>query len=303
MKSKYPHFFSAGPARDPIFIFNRDSEARADLRLQIEEMWVKFAPLCADGPKKFLAEVRNEFNVRAWELYLACSLIDHGIALRRAAPAGPDLCFEVPGSGNGWFEAILANPGDGPDNARLHWAQAGPNLKIAHPQAAHRVLRYANAIVTKHDKYWKDLRSGRVAEGEPFIIAISGASIESAEFQEEIPDFIKAALGIGEAAIVTAPESPEGARLVFPPRLSIPRKGRADVPTDLFYVDTFDPISGLLFSPWSLINLPPTPSDGMRFFHNPFASAPVPRHTFRFGIEYWVEDGLLKHQDWRVCSR
>jgi hypothetical protein len=88
---------------------------------------------------------------------------------------------------------------------------------------------------------------------------------------------------------------------VFPARTHIKKVNGDLEPTNLFYDEEYAPVSGLFFTHWNIINLPEYPADGIWFFHNPFARTPVPRGTFKFGLEYWLNTDAkcLEWKDWR----
>src|SRR5689334_10605510 len=109
-----PKFFSEGDARDPGYVFQRDSPERKHVRDAIECMWVRFAPYCADDLSHFVSDARASFNQRTWELRLACTMLDKGFELRKPPKDGPDICAIADGKPL-WIEATAPRPGTGPD--------------------------------------------------------------------------------------------------------------------------------------------------------------------------------------------
>src|SRR5437879_13909766 len=110
MKAKESPFFLPGSASEP-YAAVRDCAHLAHIREQIERLWLIYEPY---ADKHFLDESRCQFHQRTWELYVGCTLIQHGFVPKKVSDEGPEFYVEIGGK-KIWIEAIAPEPGQGPD--------------------------------------------------------------------------------------------------------------------------------------------------------------------------------------------
>lgn len=108
-------FFSSLRATDQEYrlLKTADWSPAAEVRAFLEGIWPSVAPYLDSAlPEKAAHHFRSHF----WEVYLAATLVKHGVKLvpraaRGGSDAGPDLLLQ---DGVG-VEATVARAGDGPD--------------------------------------------------------------------------------------------------------------------------------------------------------------------------------------------
>lgn len=300
---------------DPLYLACRDHSGKQRGRALLEELWADFAPYCGD--RHFLVEARRHFVSRSWEVYIGGVLLRAGFALRRPAPDEPDVIVERPGSPPIWLECTAPGPGTGDDavrdrEQRGEWnATSCPGLRwwegaMLSEQAL--ILRCTGALREKCHR-WGDLGARRLdITSDPFVVAISLAGIDDADVTDpELPVIVKALLGVGEVAIeVHVPVNDDGgsaglgtvADVGYTERPTVSKVQGATVSAQPFLDGSARSVSAVLFTTTGIWNIdPPFLGADLTLVHNPQAAAPLPRGTFPFGTEYWVDDdGTLGHQ-------
>lgn len=294
-------FFRPGPTRDPVYSAIRDHPRGTELKALIEVMWRRYEPVNADDPGHFLADARERFRARPWEMCLACTLMDRGFVLKRPPRSGPDILVEL-GSKRLWVEATTTESGAGPD-AVPELPNDGEMHLIEHDP---RMLRYSAAILAKQEQ-WRDfVRRGLVAPDDPYVIAVNGSRLSTAGFDSgPIPDMVRTVLGLGEPQYPWLAEAQTFGPPQFPRRSFLSKKSGASVPIEFFASREYESISGVFFSataPWDAI---PLAGSDVLFVHNHNARTPLDRETFRFGLEWWfnADDETLQRRDWREQHR
>ena len=63
---------------DPLYILNRDSECRDDVREFVEQLWLRHEPYCGDA--NFLDEARRQFQQFTWQMYIGACLLEAGLS-------------------------------------------------------------------------------------------------------------------------------------------------------------------------------------------------------------------------------
>jgi hypothetical protein len=78
-------FFSDGPAAEIAYSSIRlaDNEYTSEARRHCEDLWEIFEPF---ADPEFLVEIRNSFDARYWEMYLATCLSQQGYEVRCPKP-------------------------------------------------------------------------------------------------------------------------------------------------------------------------------------------------------------------------
>lgn len=286
-----PVVFTAGPASDPTFVLNRDEKNREDDRRVIEAMWRRYEPYCPD--KNFLAEVRRSFSARMWEMSLACSFLDNGHTLRKPSAHGPDICIQSP-QGNIWVEAIAVKQGDGPDRVPDPvYDQAEWFSDEAH------ILRYTAAVAEKRKKLAGYLEAGIVSPGDRLVIAVNAGALPNSDMDGRVPAFIKSVLPFGAQFFRVEIGTGRMMGIGHHRRESVEKHNEVKVSTAAFTQPEYAVISALIFSPNHIFHRPRRQGDDLSLLHNPHAKVPLSRHAFRFGQEYWIDGGNLRHKDHR----
>src|ERR1700686_683723 len=94
--------FTNGPARDIAYrnICDTTDEYMKQCKVNCEELWEQFEPY---ADPEFCVEIRNNFDARYWEMYLATFLIREGYKISAPKP-GPDVGIRYNGC-RIWIEA------------------------------------------------------------------------------------------------------------------------------------------------------------------------------------------------------
>jgi len=240
-------------------------------------------------------------------MYLACVFLDHGLALRRGKPEGPDICIDS--TPRMWVEAIAVDGGQGDDRVlnneerRITDYVSDPNVWHGRPPSEESLIkRSTHALEKKRKQYEKYRAKGEedgVKETDVYIVAISFARIEDAVRlfnYDEIPIVIKAFFGIGPDMLSV---SRDGRSKVFnPPRSYVTKRSGEEVETTAFATrGAYDIISGVFATYADLANSPDS-GEKIMFINNPNARNPVPAGTFRFGTEFIASDVNIVRKHW-----
>lgn len=185
-------FFRSGPACERYTIFrDRTDPLTIAVRAMIEDMWAKCWPYV---DPQLPANAVNDFFPAFWELDIANSMLENGVALvEKAVSKGPDLlCRSTP---NVHIEAIVTTPGDPshPDSVPSIFNEV--TWDVPHDQF---ILRLRNAIEVKTGKRNEYLKKGILAETDPYVIAINSAPIDSSRAEMSLPDIVRAVLPYGD---------------------------------------------------------------------------------------------------------
>jgi hypothetical protein len=294
-------FFTSGDADDPVYLKWRD-HAGYD-RERVERLWTRYKPYCPD--RNFLTEARKHFIQRTWEMHLACVLMDHGAALRRAAPTGPDI--RIDSDPPIWIEAIAVTAGEKIDRVRSR-EERRYKESPAHPMAwagylpseNGMILRFTSALSEKRRKFAGYRQLGIVGENDVCIVAISFAAIDDAFYLIDyppIPIFIKALFEIGPDMLLLAKEDDTPPKWFQPPRPRITKNSGSPVDANAFVAGTAEEISGV-FATASDLEKSPDSGEKIMFVNNPTARNPVSAGTFRFGLEFIAADEKVDRRDW-----
>lgn len=152
------------------------------------------------------------------------------------------------------------------------------------------VLRYSNAIATKHDKYQGYLKTGRVSKADAYVVAVNGWPLGYSWASDELPRFIKAIYPLGALGFAIDPATRELVDRKHQFRPLINKNNRSTVSTQLFLREHYAGISAVLHSHAQAFMSQSLGSD----FHlalNPLARQPLP-------------EGLLpSRREWRAMAR
>jgi len=248
-----------------------------------DSLWATYEPY---ADTNFEAGLRVDFHARFWEMYLTCLLISQGKAISCPKP-GPDILL-LEENKKIWVEAVAPNQGQegAPDRV--------PDIKIGevqdHPEQQ-IILRYRAVIYEKFEnKYVRYLEKNIVANDDPFIIAINSAKIQLAYPYSTVPEIVKSVFPIGHLQVHISTEDCSVIDTGYQFRPVIQKASGNDVATNIFLDEAYSKISGVLFSPVSMISVPETPGSEILFIHNPKASNPIPEGYFSFGKEYIAKE-------------
>jgi hypothetical protein len=275
---------------DGTYVHIRDSKYCEDHRRYLDAAWGVFREHADD---EFVTEFRSpgQFQGRAWELRIAWTLRDIGLAFRGPKP-GPDFVISV-GGGPLYIEATAPRATDGllaNYEAAARFGARVPDEEI--------ILRYTGAIEEKMRKLAGYHSKGIVRPEDPFVIALSGANIPQSSIEEwPFPRILKPLFAIGE------------------PYLAVPIGGGAEptsgihrreerktanggpVPCAMFLENGHRRLSAVIFSPWDIKNRPESygkpPGNDFLVVHNPYALNPMPEGTVPRGCEWGARDGNL----------
>jgi len=317
MKRGRRAFFTPGPAPDLTYAFCLNEPGYAAMRERIEEMWAKYEPYCPD--QHFLDEARRHLHERAWEMRLACVLLDAGFPLVPTEAKGPDICIDR--SPRIWVEAVAVGPGERADRVPDRTSRAFTEAERGYsadelpdmpwhgepPSEESLILRCTEAVDRKRKAYQTYLADGIVKAGEPYIVAISLSRIEDAFYQcdfDRIPVFLQAVFPIGAEHIRLSSEAGED-KFFRPPRPFVTKAAGTQIATFAFASPTHPEISGVFGSCTDIVNAPSEPGREIMFVNNPHAWSPIAPGTFAFGMEFIASEqeqdskGTIERRDHR----
>jgi hypothetical protein len=222
-------------------------------------------------------------------MYLTCALLDaaaeHGYHLECPKP-GPDIVIEHEGR-RIWIEAVTATPGDPgkPDSLQPHI-----DGQMSRVPADKIVLRYSNAIATKHSKYCEYLAEGVVSETDSWVIAVNGWPLDYSWATGEMPRFLKALYPLGALGYAIDPSTRELVDRKHQYRPVIRKTNQSPVSTEIFVKDEYRALSAVLHSHAHAFMDQPLGSD-FEIAHHPLAQRPVSTG--------W----LPSHREWKAAAK
>lgn len=311
--------------------FKTISDGRQGRQFQRDEIlrWLEGFP---DRDNKFVKEFQTTFNSSFWEIYLYAVFREYGFSFDWTH-AAPD--FQLSGAGAEFIvEATTANhAADGtPEWGVSLTANFYDNIDF---NALNRIaiIRLANSFMSKSTKYLEKYANHVHVKGRPFVLAV--APFEQPGFHLQTYRPIEALLYdhyVDEAEYLASPERfPNGPRAKS--LGSVEKDNGAEIELGFFQSPRFRHISAVVFShlaTWGKVDamcgnpgafirsiwstpdgLKPrvckasecteTITDGLRVYHNPYATHPLPLDVLRKDgvVQIWVDsDGhsLLQEQ-------
>jgi hypothetical protein len=265
-----------------------------------ERLWDTYHP---HADSHFLTEIRRDFHARFWEMYLTCTLLEQGqqqgysVRCPKYRTGGPDICVEYRDL-RIWVEAVT--PTDG--NPTKPDSVIEPTLCEAHKIPEEKIiLRYTNAINSKHKQYLKYLADGIVAENDAYVIAVNGFPLSYGWATPEIPRILKAVFPIGPVQVEFDRNTGKVVKVGHQFRPIIYKSTGEKVSTEFFVNSQYDGISAILHSyanacmmvplfPEELVDQQDVDQLGNDFFvvHNPMALQPVPHRLIVATRECWA---------------
>lgn len=277
LKKKFNHY-------DPSYVAVSSMTTRPEFREELESLWSQYKPY-ADS--NFPDEFKKQFNQRAWELHLGCTLLNRGYVLGNHSNAGAD--FKIPYENrNIWIEAIAVEKGSGQDRV--------PNIeygKAMHVPEKEMLLRLTAGLKEKYDKYLSYLKNNLIAQDDPFIIAIDRSPLEHVDPQ--IPLILKCLFAIGYQFLLLKRKNSQIKRdeSNWSAREKINKISGSEVEMLMFRDSDFEGISAIIYCAQDILNSPRTQNhigDNFVIVYNPFAKNPLPDNFFRFG-NLWKQEG------------
>lgn len=265
-----------------------------------------------DRDGKFIKEFQTTFNSCFWELYLNAVLRNRGLSVD-FGNSSPDFVVTAPCSFT--IEATIASHAQGqlPEYAPLDWTHIPDDLNELNRQA---ILRLTNSIRAKYEKFRTDYAALPHVAGKPFVLAI--APFDRPHFNLACQRAIEATLFnyyVDEESYMS-----EGDFDSPIPRLTLEsarKDNGTDVELGLFASDSIPEVSAIMFTTcatwgkvralskdpnpeifFTALRLNPHSSkphiikaskseysetllDGLRVYHNPYATYPLDPAVFR----------------------
>jgi hypothetical protein len=269
-----PPLFCVGYAAHSLYRNLRSASSDDTLkgRAFAEKLWETYQPY-ADS--NFLTEIRRDFHARFWEMYLTCALLEMTAQYARVLPppkprkGGPDVLLEANGK-RIWIEAVTVTDGDPTKPNSVVKPTLGRVSSVPHEEI---VLRYTNAIDTKHRKYLEYRSKGLVAREDSYIVAINDFPLS---YLTELrpPLIVSAVYPIGRLKVEIDEKTAEIVETGHQPRWKIAKKN-GPVATCGFLSDQYQGISGLLHS-WANVKMSASPlGTDFLIVRNALASQPL----------------------------
>jgi hypothetical protein len=281
---------------DPEFVTLSAHEQLHPLRGLIESWWQQFE-LYADP--NFPTEFKTHLAQRFWELYLGITLLSRGFGLGCNGRGQPD--FDVRDRETGkrvaWIEAISVGRGTGNDRVPDTEISKAGQAKVFDSPIDRILLRLANGIDVKHQRYLRYVNDGIVKASEPFIIASNRSQTEVIPLDHPMPLILKVIFGIGNLALDIGPTKGNRPEPFWEGRPFIAKQNESPVSILFFRDAAYEGISAVINCVDSICSSPYRPEalgENLCIVHNPLAKNPLNKGCFPFGAEYRVEGEYLK---------
>lgn len=273
--------FADDPATDRGYINVRaaENEHTAAARESCEVLW-EFYEEFADN--EFRTEIRSNFDVRYWEMYLTTTLIFEGHAVLCPKP-GPDVGIEIEGR-RIWFEAT--SPTRGADGAADQVPEVKSDGQMYTVPNEKMILRYLNSISEKQRQHEAWVRQKLVAEHDAFVIAINPRRLGHEMADGHPPRLLQAAFALGHQYVVLDQKTLKQVDSGFHVRTAITKASGSDVATGVFEQDRYANVSGLLCSRIDAVNQPAEMGRDFQLLPNPNAKTSLPA-AFRLPGTYF----------------
>lgn len=287
-------FFSDGDGSDQGYINVRDATDGfcVTARRFTEELWDRFSHL-ADS--QFLAEAKDNYTERFWEMYLGCTLLDRNLKPGSPGDSGPDLYAAV-GRKRIWFEATAPSAGAGAD--KVPQAREGRVSPVPEKQI---ILRLTGAVSAKKVQFQNAIDNGIATSQDGFVVCINGRNIPS-NISDHIPErIVKAFFPIGNQVVTVNRDSGEIVNTSYQLRTSVRKKSGIEIDTTGFLSEDLREISAVIYSTVDAANSPERLGDDFVCVHNPNASVRMKVGTIRRGVEYVALGEYLHRLDYTTA--
>jgi type I restriction enzyme S subunit len=266
-------------------IINNEHENNDILSLKsyIEKLWVDYK---AYADPDFTQKIKEDFDSRFWEMYLACTLIYKSYPVKKKTKSeGPDILI-VEANHSIWLEAIAPTGGADDNLDRVPDMKYGVATNVPDEEIT---LRYCSAINDKIKKYLIYLEQKIVLPEDSFVIAINSCKIPTAIMDTNNPPrILKTVFPISywRYKIDKNLHKIVDSRLQYRP--NIKKTGGSKISTNIFLNPDYRALSGVLYSRVSIRSdkLEEMGSDFI-YIHNPLAvENRIPEGYFKFGKEF-----------------
>ena len=241
-----------------------------EIRATLEDLWSVYEPY---ADPNFVGEFAREPEVRFWEMYIACQLLEAGRELmptsqRPNLGGQPDICVLDRGR-RIWIEAVAPDVGAaGPDQvvSPVPINEGGGLMPAPERQAQ---LRFTSALWTKTQKIEKYMQEGVIAPDEVALVAIGAGRFGLYISEHPFPSIVSSVFPIGQEVFVFDTARDEIVRQEFEPSLQIARAA-GSIPRTAFLDPRFNKVSGLIWSRACIGNMMRSDRP-ISFVHNPCA--------------------------------
>ncbi len=258
-------------------------------------MWEKYRPYADSNLLKELCG-GNEcvFQQRYWEMYLACYILNHGVALsKKTDNEGPDIKIEQNGRVI-WIEAISPTSGTG-QNAIPELRMSTFGKPVVNDVPANEILlRCTSALDAKFAKYGEYLKNKTITPDDIFIVAINTAQLGPFGFDgiSQYPVALEAVFPLGpqvvNISLVNSPPKVTSSEIQHRPQIL--NQNMAAISTAKFLNKNYSGISAVLATRRSDVHKYDNPVRPMVLVHNKVATNPLQSGSIRVDVEYWLED-------------
>jgi hypothetical protein len=276
-------FSSSADATDPLFRGYRDNELFEADRERLQAMWARFQP---HADPHFLTEIRHHFVSRAWEMFVACALLEVGKVLD-SSPKGPDFVVLKDGKPEVYIDAVAPSGGDGPD--------AVPDETPWVPQDG-IILRLRSALEAKFRKFREDVDSGVAVRGVPQVVALTSWGMPLASLPSDPPWIIQTLFGVGRRFLEIDTRTSRTRLSAYPHVPEKIKRSGASVSTDIFVGAAYPEISAVLYGEAPRLGIPDRIAPQLIMAHNHGTSRPLPSGWMGEGAEIWFEDGEVRQR-------
>lgn len=268
-----------GDGNDPAFLALRDEDSYAKERAECERLWLPFKEI---REKDFTHEFSRNFQHRFWEMWLGAQLNELSGKVARQS-SGPD--FEVKSEPIVHVEASVVERGKGNSRVPKPSERDDDDDSVLFREC---VLRITEKLQEKR----KRNNAEQIGNAHPYILAVN-LPFPEAWVSSTPPLAAQAFLGAGGHYAVKQSDGSWQGAIAWKPNLENHNKSKVE--TTAFLDGTYRWVSAIIIASVNVLSSC-YPNPALELLHNPTAIHPVPRGWFRFGHEYWLEDGALRCQ-------
>jgi hypothetical protein len=239
----------------------------------------------------FLKEITTRFHQRTWEMFLGDLLLRKNKKLKRdRKDSDPDIQI-LTKKGLIHIECVAITHGDPNDPNRVPEMYVANNIKdirVSDVPEEKILLRITNALAEKFKQYEKRIKSKRIKENEPYVIAVNTGALGH---PQDLPYILKAVFAIGYQALRLRVN---GKRVENPAshwtkRKAVSKINKEEVDMTFFEDETHKNISAVIYSNETVLHHLKDPSQEVVIVHNPFATNPISFSEFDFLAQYYIE--------------
>lgn len=242
----------------------------------------------ADGV--FLKEIQIQFHQRIWEMYLGVVMLRNKKKLLKPTTKDNKVGIadiRIDTNKIIHIECVATNHGKEDDKVpKIQYSyvpQDVPEEKI--------LLRIANSLNDKFVQYKSRLEKGIIQDNEPYIIALSTATLDWIE-DRSMPRVLQAALALGYQQLKMLDGG--GNRLGKPIssrqyRPAVFKKNDAPVDMQFFLDPVHSGISAIIFTNDSVLRILEQTTE-LHILYNHLAKNPIPLSEFEFMVQHYKDE-------------